>query len=108
MTAYSASPSGEQFPIPTEADYAQEMARLERLADQARREGKEVVVVMGVGFVGRGDGGHHRRHRRPEDRQAQQVRHRLPAAQPAELLEDPACSTGASRRSRPKIPRSIR
>ena len=28
------------------------MARLERLAEQARREGKEVVVVMGVGFVG--------------------------------------------------------
>ena len=52
MTAYSASPSGEQFPIPTEADYAQEMARLQGLADRARREGKEVVVVMGVGFVG--------------------------------------------------------
>ena len=52
MTAYSASPSGEKFPLPSEADYAQEMARLTKLAEQARREGKEVVVVMGVGFVG--------------------------------------------------------
>jgi UDP-N-acetyl-D-glucosamine dehydrogenase len=52
MTVYSVSPSGEKFPIPSEADYKQEMTRLEALADQARREDKEVVVVMGVGFVG--------------------------------------------------------
>ena len=52
MTAFSASPSGEQFPIPSEADYVKEMTRLQGLVDQARREGKEVVVVMGVGFVG--------------------------------------------------------
>ena len=37
----------------------------------------------------RGHGRHHRRYRRQEDRQAEQVRHRLPAAQPAQLLEDP-------------------
>ncbi|MGA2059626.1 MAG: UDP binding domain-containing protein [Thermoguttaceae bacterium] len=52
MTAFSVSPSGERFPIPTKTDYAKEMSRLEELADQARREGKEIVVVMGVGFVG--------------------------------------------------------
>jgi UDP-N-acetyl-D-glucosamine dehydrogenase len=52
MTAYSISPSGEQFPLPTEADYPAEFARLEALAGQARDEGREVVVVMGVGFVG--------------------------------------------------------
>ncbi len=52
MTAYSANPAGEQFPIPTEADYPAELARLEALAAQARGEGKEIVVVMGVGFVG--------------------------------------------------------
>jgi len=52
MSAYSVSPSGEKFLIPTEADYQSEMARLHRLAEQARRDGKEVVVVMGVGFVG--------------------------------------------------------
>jgi UDP-N-acetyl-D-glucosamine dehydrogenase len=49
---YSTSPSGERFPIPAEADYAQEFARVEALANQARAEGKEVVVVMGLGFVG--------------------------------------------------------
>jgi len=52
MSAYSVSPSGEKFLIPTEADYVSEMTRLHRLAEQARRDGKEVVVVMGVGFVG--------------------------------------------------------
>ena len=49
---YSASPAGEQFEIPQSADYASEFERIERLAAQARNEGKEVVVVMGVGFVG--------------------------------------------------------
>ena len=52
MTAYSVNPAGEKFPIPSEADYAKEFSRIQTLADQARREGKEVVVVMGVGFVG--------------------------------------------------------
>jgi nucleotide sugar dehydrogenase len=46
------SPSGEEFPIPVESDYAAEYQRLEKLAQAARQEGKEVVVVMGVGFVG--------------------------------------------------------
>jgi nucleotide sugar dehydrogenase len=52
MTAYSVSPSGERFPIPSKTDYASEMSRLKEITDQARREGKEIVVVMGVGFVG--------------------------------------------------------
>lgn len=49
---YSVSPSGEKFPIPSKSDYAAEMVRLKKLVDQARAEGKEIVVVMGVGFVG--------------------------------------------------------
>ncbi len=49
---YSVSPSGEKFPIPTTNDYAKEFQRVEDLANAARSEGKEVVVVMGVGFVG--------------------------------------------------------
>jgi nucleotide sugar dehydrogenase len=52
MTNYSVSPSGEKFPIPQQEDYEPEMRRLESLANVARKEGKEVVVVMGVGFVG--------------------------------------------------------
>ncbi len=52
MTKYSESPTGEKFPIPEEADYAKEMERLEKLVEAARAEGQEIVVVMGVGFVG--------------------------------------------------------
>ncbi len=52
MVEYSLSPSGEKFPLPTQEDYAAEVQRLERLAAEARKEGKEVVVVMGLGFVG--------------------------------------------------------
>ena len=48
----SISPTGEQFPLPAKEEYAAEYARLEKLAAAARKEGKEVVVVMGVGFVG--------------------------------------------------------
>jgi UDP-N-acetyl-D-glucosamine dehydrogenase len=48
----SISPQGERFPLPTESQYAEELARLEKLASAARKEGREVVVVMGVGFVG--------------------------------------------------------
>ena len=52
MAEYSVSPSGEKFKIPEKAEYAGEMARLEKLVEQARSEDKEIVVVMGVGFVG--------------------------------------------------------
>jgi hypothetical protein len=52
MTEYSAAPTGERFPIPQENEYPAELRRIQALADQARKEGKEIVVVMGVGFVG--------------------------------------------------------
>jgi nucleotide sugar dehydrogenase len=52
MAEYSVAPSGEKYPIPQKAEYAAEYARVEKLAAAARAEGKEVVVVMGVGFVG--------------------------------------------------------
>jgi nucleotide sugar dehydrogenase len=52
MPEQSVNPAGEQFPLPEKHEYAAELGRLERLADAARAEGKEVVVVMGVGFVG--------------------------------------------------------
>ena len=48
----SVSPSGEQFPLPQKSDYAAELANLENRAKSARKQGQEVVVVMGVGFVG--------------------------------------------------------
>ncbi|HOP13844.1 MAG: hypothetical protein M9926_08785 [Lentimicrobium sp.] len=49
---YSVNPSGEKFPIPQERDYELEKQRIGRLVETARVEGKEIVVVMGVGFVG--------------------------------------------------------
>lgn len=48
----SISPAGEAFAIPSPADYGPELERLKKLTDAARAEGKEIVVVVGVGFVG--------------------------------------------------------
>ncbi|HSV73410.1 MAG TPA: UDP binding domain-containing protein [Chthonomonadales bacterium] len=50
--AVSISPAGERFPLPDDAAYAAEMERLRALVDEAREQGREIVVVMGVGFVG--------------------------------------------------------
>jgi nucleotide sugar dehydrogenase len=49
---YSVSPDGERFALPSEHDYAQEYSRLEDLVSQQRAQGREIVVVMGLGFVG--------------------------------------------------------
>ena len=49
---YSVSPSGEQFELPGKADYEHELGRMRQLAASAKAENKEVVVVMGLGFVG--------------------------------------------------------
>ena len=48
----SISPTGEHFPLPGPDAYAAELARLEKLVGAARKAGQEIVVVMGVGFVG--------------------------------------------------------
>ncbi|MCZ7640759.1 MAG: nucleotide sugar dehydrogenase [Verrucomicrobia bacterium] len=48
----SVSPAGEKFPLPTPADYRAEFARLQKLAQQNRKAGREIVVVVGLGFVG--------------------------------------------------------
>ena len=52
MADYSVSPGGEKFQLPVQEDYAKEMSRVESLALAARKDGREIVVVMGVGFVG--------------------------------------------------------
>ncbi|HOC01125.1 MAG TPA: nucleotide sugar dehydrogenase [Verrucomicrobiota bacterium] len=48
----SISPTGERFPLPSPKDYQKEFARLEALAKARRKQGQEVVVVVGLGFVG--------------------------------------------------------
>ena len=52
MPDYSVSPEGEKFAIPEKDEYAEELKRIESLVEAAGSEGKEIVVVMGVGFVG--------------------------------------------------------
>ncbi len=49
---YSISPSGERFPLPKPEDYPIEFDRLKRRTEEERAKGREIVVVMGVGFVG--------------------------------------------------------
>lgn len=49
---YSVSPTGEKFPIPKPEEYQAEYKKIEKLVKQAKEDGKEIVVVMGVGFVG--------------------------------------------------------
>ncbi|UCF91873.1 MAG: GDP-mannose dehydrogenase [Desulfobacterales bacterium] len=48
----SICPNNEAFPLPQAADYEKELARLQNLVASQRQMGREIVVVMGVGFVG--------------------------------------------------------
>jgi nucleotide sugar dehydrogenase len=49
---FSVSPDGEKFSIPQANEYAAEFARLTKIAEDERNKGREIVVVVGVGFVG--------------------------------------------------------
>lgn len=49
---YSISPNGEKFPIPKPEDYKAEYESLKKRVDEERANNREIVVVMGVGFVG--------------------------------------------------------
>ncbi|MDH3799700.1 MAG: GDP-mannose dehydrogenase, partial [Desulfobacterales bacterium] len=48
----SVCPAGEVFQLPQEKDYQKELKRLQRIVKEQRLMGREIVVVMGVGFVG--------------------------------------------------------
>ena len=50
--AYSYSPDGTSYPLPQESDYEQELQRLRDSVEEQRGLGREIVVVMGLGFVG--------------------------------------------------------
>jgi len=49
---YSISPAGEKFPLPKPEDYKAEFEKLKKRVEEERATNKEIVVVMGVGFVG--------------------------------------------------------
>ena len=48
----SVCPAGEVFNLPQENEYEKEFKRLEQIVKKQRSKGREIVVVMGVGFVG--------------------------------------------------------
>ena len=89
------SPSGEVFELPGAEEYTREFERLRQTVDEQRSAGKEIVVVMGVGFVGAVmagvvadavDAGH---------RQVALFRHRDAAPVGKIVLEDPHPQSGA-------------
>ena len=49
---YSISPGGEKFPLPAKEEHGKEFERVKKIVDEQREMGREIVVVMGVGFVG--------------------------------------------------------
>ena len=49
---YSISPAGEKFLIPGQNQYKAELNQLKKIVAVKRGQGKEIVVVVGVGFVG--------------------------------------------------------
>ena len=50
--AVSVAPDGETFPLPGPGDYAKESRRLKSLVARHRKQGHEIVTVLGTGFVG--------------------------------------------------------
>jgi nucleotide sugar dehydrogenase len=49
---YSISPEGRKFALPTPEDYKREYKRLDNIVNEKKAQGYEIVVVVGVGFVG--------------------------------------------------------
>jgi UDP-N-acetyl-D-glucosamine dehydrogenase len=49
---YSFSPTGEKFQLPNQEDYSMEFERLKGVVNYQRSLKREIVVVMGLGFVG--------------------------------------------------------
>jgi nucleotide sugar dehydrogenase len=48
----SLSPSGEEFPLPGANEHDRELKKLKNLVLEQKKLGREIVVVLGVGFVG--------------------------------------------------------
>jgi len=49
---FSICPVGQFFPLPAKDDYDREFDRIQQIVQEQRRLGREIVLVMGVGFVG--------------------------------------------------------
>ncbi|MFZ0131521.1 MAG: GDP-mannose dehydrogenase, partial [Desulfobacterales bacterium] len=51
-TAVSVCPAGDTYTLPTAKDFAEEFDKLQHIVTEQRLKGREIVVVMGIGFVG--------------------------------------------------------
>lgn len=49
---FSTSPDGIEYPLPKPEEYGAEFERIRTLVEEAQQRRQEIVVVMGVGFVG--------------------------------------------------------
>jgi len=52
QTAVSVCPGGEAFTLPNEKEFEEEFKKLQLIIKGQRLKGREIVVVMGIGFVG--------------------------------------------------------
>lgn len=52
MVEYSLSPTGEKFKLPEAEEYQREFLKLQQIVKEQKALGREIVVVMGLGFVG--------------------------------------------------------
>src|SRR4030042_5238951 len=52
MSQYSISPTGEKFELPGKKDDSKKFKRLKEAVNNQRVFGREIVLVMGLGFVG--------------------------------------------------------
>lgn len=52
MVEYSLSPTGERFRLPGPEEYQEEFLKLQQTVKEQKALGREIVVVMGIGFVG--------------------------------------------------------
>ena len=52
LSEYSLSPTGTKFKLPEPEDYLKELDRLKGIVNEQQSLGREIVVVMGLGFVG--------------------------------------------------------
>jgi len=52
MAEYSISPTGDKYKLPKAAHYNKEFKRIKKIVNKRKDNGDEIVVVMGLGFVG--------------------------------------------------------
>jgi len=52
MEQYSVGPDNQRYPLPTDEDQKQEFERIKAVVAEQREKGREIVVVIGLGFVG--------------------------------------------------------